>query len=105
VPLELERNSSMKSDFNSEAEIPRFREIFSKGPLETVEVSIINRAEFWSGTEEFGAGEIGDESVDKVKKLTSKAFSRVIGFPIFNVGSIEESLKASKSSREPELKF
>jgi len=46
VPSEFERDVSMKSDCKSEAEIPRFREIFSKGPLETVEVSIINRAEF-----------------------------------------------------------
>ncbi len=105
MPSEFERDVSMKSDCNFEAEIPRFREIFSKLPLETVEVSIINRAEFRSGTEEFGAGEIGDESVDKVKKLTSKAFSRVIGFPIFSVGSIVEALKASKLSRKPELKF
>ncbi len=105
MPSEFERDVSMKSDCKSEAEIPRFREIFSKSPSGTEVVSISNRAEFWSGTEEFGAGEIGDEPVDKVKKSTSKAFSRVIGFPIFNVGSMEESLKASKSSREPELKF
>ena len=105
MPLELERDVSIKRDCSSEAEMPRLREIFSKLPLETLEVSIISRSEFWSGTEEFGAGEIGDESADKVKKLTSVALASVIGFPIFSVGSIEESLKASKLSRKPELKF
>ena len=95
----------MKSDCSSVAEIPKFSEIFSKSPLETVDVSIISRSEFRSGTEEFAESPVENESVDEVKKPTSMAFSRVIGFPIFSVGSIEEALKASKLSRKPELKF
>ena len=76
----FERELSIKRDCSSEAEIPRFSEIFSKLPLETVDVSTINRTEFLSGTEEFAdlpEVNIGDDIPDamiEVTKISSKIF-------------------------------
>ena len=70
----------------SDAVIPKFIDIFSKEPFGTMEVSIIRRAEFESGTEEVAVEPPVRGSLDKVKNFTLDAFASVTGLPIFSVG-------------------
>ena len=99
---------SISTDFSFDAVIPRSSEIFSKeppSPLFILEVSISNRAEVGSETEESTESPDDMESVEEAKKLTSDARFRVTGSPIRMVGMMSRSSYTASMSCTPELVF